>query len=84
MKWTKQQQEAINLRDHNILVSLPPAQGKTAVLAERIKQLILKDRMTLNQFLIVTFTNAAASEMKENSLPPSQKPLRRTRKVQLS
>ena len=65
MKWTKQQQEAINLRDHNILVSAAAGSGKTAVLVERIKQLILKDRIGLNQFLIVTFTNAAASEMKE-------------------
>ncbi|MCQ4636026.1 helicase-exonuclease AddAB subunit AddA [Anaerovorax odorimutans] len=65
MKWTKQQQEAIDLRDHNILVSAAAGSGKTAVLVERIKQLILKDRIGLDQFLIVTFTNAAASEMKE-------------------
>lgn len=65
MKWTKQQQEAIDLRDHNILVSAAAGSGKTAVLVERIKQLIIKDGVGLDQFLIVTFTNAAASEMKE-------------------
>lgn len=63
--WTKQQQKAIGLRDKNILVSAAAGSGKTAVLVERIKQLILRDKIPLDQFLIVTFTNAAAAEMKE-------------------
>lgn len=65
VQWTQVQQEAISLRHHNILVSAAAGSGKTAVLVERIKQLILKDRIGLDQFLIVTFTNAAAGEMKE-------------------
>lgn len=65
MKWTNKQQEAIDLRDHNILVSAAAGSGKTAVLVERIKQLIIEDKISLDQFLIVTFTNAAAAEMKE-------------------
>jgi ATP-dependent helicase/nuclease subunit A len=65
MKWTKEQQEAIELREKNILVSAAAGSGKTAVLVERIKQLIIKDEIPLNRMLIVTFSNAAASEMKE-------------------
>lgn len=65
VNWTEAQQEAIGLRDRNILVSAAAGSGKTAVLVERIKQLILQDKISLDQFLIVTFTNAAAAEMKE-------------------
>ncbi len=63
--WTQAQQQAIELREHNILVSAAAGSGKTAVLVERIKQLIIQDKISLDQFLIVTFTNAAAAEMKE-------------------
>ena len=65
MKWTKEQQEAIELRGKNILVSAAAGSGKTAVLVERIKRLILEDSCSVDRMLIVTFTNAAASEMKE-------------------
>lgn len=65
VNWTEAQQEAIDLRSRNILVSAAAGSGKTAVLVERIKQLILEDKISLDQFLIVTFTNAAAGEMKE-------------------
>ncbi|MCI9598653.1 MAG: helicase-exonuclease AddAB subunit AddA [Firmicutes bacterium] len=63
--WTEAQQQAIELRENNILVSAAAGSGKTAVLVERIKQLIIQDKISLDQFLIVTFTNAAAAEMKE-------------------
>lgn len=65
MKWTKQQQEAIELRGKNILVSAAAGSGKTAVLVERIKRLILEEGCPVDRMLIVTFTNAAAAEMKE-------------------
>lgn len=65
MKWTKEQQDAIEIRNKNILVSAAAGSGKTAVLVERIKQLILRDRVPLDRMLIVTFSNAAASEMRE-------------------
>ncbi len=65
MNWTKQQERAITLRDRNILVAAAAGSGKTAVLVERIKQLILKDGVDIDRMLIVTFTNAAAAEMKE-------------------
>lgn len=65
MKWTEKQWEAISLRDKNILVSAAAGSGKTAVLVERIKRLLLEDQVDLDRMLIVTFSNAAASEMKE-------------------
>ncbi len=65
MKWTNSQKQAIEKRGKNILVSAAAGSGKTAVLVERIKQLIIKDRIGIDRMLIVTFTNAAAAEMRE-------------------
>ena len=65
VRWTDEQRQAIELRDKNILVAAAAGSGKTAVLVERIKKLILKDRCSVDRMLIVTFTNAAAAEMKE-------------------
>ncbi len=64
-QWTQKQLETIELRQKNILVSAAAGSGKTAVLIERIKQLILTDRVSVDRLLVVTFTKAAASEMKE-------------------
>ena len=65
--FTKEQQQVINLRNRNILVSAAAGSGKTAVLVERIITRLTKDEKPLNvdERLIVTFTEAAASEMKE-------------------
>ena len=65
MKWTKEQESAIRARGCNLLVSAAAGSGKTAVLVERIKQMILKDGIDVDRLLIVTFTNAAAGEMRE-------------------
>ena len=65
MNWTPEQACAIELRNKNILVAAAAGSGKTAVLVERIKRLILEDKCPIDRMLIVTFTNAAASEMKE-------------------
>ncbi len=65
MNWTPEQAQAIELRDKNILVAAAAGSGKTAVLVERIKRLILEDKCPIDRMLIVTFTNAAAAEMKE-------------------
>ena len=65
VKWNEQQRAAIEHRGNNILVSAAAGSGKTAVLVERIKQLIISDKVSIDRFLIVTFTNAAAAEMKE-------------------
>ncbi len=64
MKWTDKQAEAIDTREKNLLVAAAAGSGKTAVLVERIKQLILKDGCSIDKMLVVTFTNAAAAEMK--------------------
>ena len=64
MKWTDKQEKAITDRGHNLLVAAAAGSGKTAVLVERIKKLILEDKCPIDRMLIVTFTNAAASEMK--------------------
>ena len=67
MKWTPEQQKVIELRDRNILVSAAAGSGKTAVLVERILgKLTRKDHpIDIDQLLIVTFTRAAAGEMRE-------------------
>lgn len=67
MKWTDDQKKVITLRDRNILVSAAAGSGKTAVLVERIIGRILdKERpVDIDRMLIVTFTNAAAAEMRE-------------------
>lgn len=65
--WTKQQQQAIDLRNRNILVAAAAGSGKTAVLVERIIKMITdKDNpLDIDRLLVVTFTNAAAAQMKE-------------------
>lgn len=65
MKWTEEQQRAIELRNKSILVAAAAGSGKTAVLVERIKRLILEENCRIDRMLIVTFTEKAASEMKE-------------------
>lgn len=66
-KWTKEQQEVIDSRDCNLLVAAAAGSGKTAVLVERIIQIITnKERpVDIDSLLVVTFTNAAAAEMRE-------------------
>ena len=65
MKWNDAQLSAIMTRDKNILVSAAAGSGKTAVLTERIKRLVTKEGVGIDEMLIVTFTNAAAGEMRE-------------------
>lgn len=67
-KWTKDQEKAIKIRGKNLLVSAAAGSGKTAVLVERIIKLITEDMIDINKLLIVTFTNAAAGEMRERIL----------------
>lgn len=65
-KWTPQQNNAINARGRNILVSAAAGSGKTAVLVERVIKKITdsENPVDIDKLLIVTFTNNAASEMK--------------------
>lgn len=62
-KWTKEQEEAINEKGKSIIVSAGAGSGKTAVLTERVCT-HLKSGVKINELLIITFTNAAAAEMK--------------------
>lgn len=67
VQWTEEQKKVIELRNRNILVSAAAGSGKTAVLVERIIR-ILTDAdhpVDVDRLLIVTFTEAAAAEMKE-------------------
>lgn len=66
-KWTKEQQRAIDTRNCNLLVAAAAGSGKTAVLVERIIKIITneKDPVDIDRLLVVTFTNAAAAEMRE-------------------
>ena len=67
IQWTSDQYEIIEARNSNILVSAAAGSGKTAVLIERIYRRITdKDSpVDVDQFVIVTFTKAAASQMKD-------------------
>lgn len=75
--WTSDQQKVIDLRDRNILVSAAAGSGKTAVLVERIIKMISEGEnpVDVDKLLIVTFTNAAAAEMRERILQAIEKKL---------
>ena len=67
MEWTKEQQKAINCRENkSILLSAAAGSGKTAVLVERIISRIKdsENPLSVNELLVLTFTEAAAAEMK--------------------
>ncbi len=79
MAWNKQQEAAIGLRGCNILVSAAAGSGKTAVLVERIKRLVISDGIGVDQLLVVTFSNAAATEMKERLVSALSEEIERDR-----
>ena len=62
--YTPEQKKAIETLDKSILVSAAAGSGKTAILVERILRIILEGRANVDELLVVTFTRAAASEMK--------------------
>ena len=63
-QWTQAQREAIDARNSELLVSAAAGSGKTAVLVERIVQLV-REGCPIENMLAVTFTNAAAGEMRQ-------------------
>lgn len=67
MNWTAEQEQVIWSRNRNLLVSAAAGSGKTAVLVERIIQMITdrENPVDIDQLLVMTFTNAAAAEMRE-------------------
>lgn len=78
VKWTTEQQQVIDLRNRNILVSAAAGSGKTAVLVERIITMLTDKEhpVDVDRLLIVTFTKAAASEMRERILKALDERLR--------
>ncbi len=75
VKWTNEQLQAIQEKGSNLLVAAAAGSGKTAVLVERIIHKIIDEKMDINKILVVTFTNAAASEMRERILEAIYKKL---------
>ena len=73
-RWTSEQKRAIEEYGGNILVSAAAGSGKTAVLIERILT-IIKEKTDVDKLLIVTFTNAAATELRERLYAALQKEL---------
>ena len=65
VKWTSEQIDAIQEKGKNILVAAAAGSGKTAVLVERIINKIINEKIDIDKMLVVTFTNAAASEMRQ-------------------
>ena len=67
VSWTEKQKQVIELRDRNLLVSAAAGSGKTAVLVERIIEKVLDETnpIDIDRLLVVTFTKAAAAEMRE-------------------
>lgn len=67
VKWTKEQEKVINLRNRSLLVSAAAGSGKTAVLVQRIISMVTDEAepLDIDRLLVVTFTNAAAAEMRE-------------------
>lgn len=76
MSWTRQQAHVIDTRKGNLLVAAAAGSGKTAVLVERIIEMVMgvdskgnklpdQERVNVDELLVVTFTNAAAAQMKE-------------------
>ena len=67
VNWTKEQQQVIESRGCHLLVSAAAGSGKTAVLVERIIRMVTEGEnpLDIDRLLVMTFTNAAAAEMRE-------------------
>ena len=78
VKWTNEQKQAIYEKGSNILVAAAAGSGKTAVLVERIINKIINEKIDIDRLLVVTFTNAAAAEMRERVLEAIYKKLDET------
>ena len=86
MPWTEKQEQVIKERDKTILVSAAAGSGKTATLVERIYQKMIDPEhpVDITSFLVVTFTKAAAAQMKEKLLKKLELILREEEKHYLS
>lgn len=75
IEWTEKQKCAIDRSGCNLIVSAAAGSGKTAVLVERIIRKIINDKTDIDELLITTFTEAAASKMKNDILEAIEKKL---------
>lgn len=78
-KWTDQQRDAIVDRGHSLIVCAAAGSGKTAVLVERIVQLV-REGCPIENMLVVTFTNAAAAKCASASAKRSAGPREKNRR----
>ena len=62
---TNEQQQVIDVKNRDVLVAASAGSGKTFVVVERIVNRVINDNIDIDKILVVTFTNAAASELKE-------------------
>ncbi len=76
MPWSKEQEIAINSRGKNLLVAAAAGSGKTAVLVERIIRRLTSGKLDISELLVVTFTNAAAAEMRQRIRQALEKALK--------
>lgn len=74
--WTNEQKQAIDIREKNILVSASAGSGKTAVLVERVIQKVINEKVNVDKILVVTFTRAAASELKQKLVKAIEKEIK--------
>lgn len=72
-KWNAQQKKAIETKQKNILVSASAGSGKTTVLIARLMDLVMKDHISIDEICAMTFTEAAANEMKKRLASELQK-----------
>ena len=64
VKWTASQRKAIYTNDKNLLISAAAGSGKTSVLTEKVIEILKADPTALSKILVVTFTKAAAAQMR--------------------
>ena len=84
MPYTQDQQKAIDARGKNILVAAAAGSGKTRVLVDRIIRQLIDGEFDVDAMLVVTFTNAAAAEMRERIETALQATLRQVDDVKLA
>lgn len=78
-KFNKQQLKAIQTKEKNIMVSASAGSGKTTVLIERLMDLVVKDLVPIDAILAMTFTEAAANEMKKRLAASLQQALQQAK-----
>lgn len=73
VNWTNEQKDALDIKEEkNLLVSASAGSGKTAVMTQRIINLVTEKRIPISNFLVVTFTSASAQDMKSKILKKFQ------------